>query len=93
MCNHPSPDSHPTIQHKKELEHANRSGDDDSNKQNQVLKQALSLQMELQQTRAEMQSLQKASLQKPPASNNDKVNDHSFDHFVDYRSLAEFESH
>ena len=87
------PYSHPTNQHKTELEHANRGGGDNDNKQNQVLRQALSLQLELQQTRAEMQNLQKA-LSKPPASTpSDKVNDHSFDHFVDYRSLAEFESH
>ena len=79
-----------------ELETVNQGlNDNDSDKvqtqQNKVLKQALSLQLLLQQTRAEMESLQNSS--DPASSSSDNVEDHSFDHFVDYRSLAEFESH
>ena len=79
----------------KELETVNQGLDDNSNdnevqtQQNKVLKQALSLQLLLQQTRAEMESLQNSVRNE----NNENVEDHSFDHFVDYRSLAEFESH
>ena len=78
-----------------ELETVNQGLDDNSSdnevqtQQNKVLKQALSLQLLLQQTRAEMESLQNSGRNE----NNENVEDHSFDHFVDYRSLAEFESH
>ena len=61
-----------------------------------MLKQALSLQVELQQTRAAMQELQHkehATSRNAKNNNNNNLNDHSFDHFVDYRVMGEFESH
>lgn len=67
---------------------------------NKALRQALELQIELQQTRRQKQRLVRhGGFGRPlPEEQSDKVPptssvDHSFDHFVDYRSMGEFESH
>ena len=83
-----------------EIEHANHR-DSPTKERDEVLKQALTLQMELTETRLALQrlGLEKSGTDSVQARSSfasfdeSALEDHSFDHFVDYRSIGEFESH
>ena len=63
--------------------------------QDEILKQALALQVELERTRRELQKLGMPRHTAETSSHHpdEAFDDGSFDHFVNYRSMAEFESH
>lgn len=75
----------------------NNNPNEQSSNDMTVLLEALTLQIELQQAReAVMDKLSNnrpRSIVRPQQHADEQFQDHSFDHFVDYRSMSEFESH
>eukprot|EP00977_Amphora_coffeiformis_P010418 scaffold2434_cov140-Amphora_coffeaeformis.AAC.4 len=83
----------------------NNNNNNNDKERDEILKQALALQVELEQTRREMAKWGGMPRKKSSSSwattttttneehAKDAFQDGSFDHFVNYRSMAEFESH
>jgi len=93
------------LQDLETLHKGNNNNNNNDKERDEILKQALALQVELEQTRREMAKWGGMPRKKSSSSwattttttneehAKDAFQDGSFDHFVNYRSMAEFESH